>query len=262
MKPKQSLLIFSKYPNPGEAKTRLTGPLPSGLTFFSQTSLSNNDAARFSACFIKDMLFKTSLLSDCQTVIHYTPINTLASFQKLLPLFHDFEPQSYGDLGARMQNAFQHAFQQTHQHTIDTCIRSIVLIGSDIPSLPPAFIRSAFAHLEKYPITLGPCLDGGYYLIGLRALEPLLFQDICWGSDQVLEQTINAAHALNLAVKLLPTWYDIDQPADLARLIQDFRQKKANPINAPHTYALLRNSGLLKKTQAPRKLKAGELCTP
>lgn len=246
---KQSLLIFSKYPTPGEAKTRLAGPLPAGWTFFSQNKLSTQDAAIFSACFIKDMLFKSTFIPTCQPVLHYTPDNAFSAFKTLLPFHRDFCSQSSGDLGSRMQLAFQVAF--------DAGMKAVILIGSDIPTLPPAIITKAFHYLKEYPITLGPCHDGGYYLIGLQKPAPRLFKDIDWGSAQVINQTINSAKSLNLEIKLLPTWYDIDQPKDIIKVAMDFLEKKANIIYSPWTYKFMRASGLLhsRRDQKPHYYK-------
>ena len=71
---------------------------------------------------------------------------------------------------------------------------------------------------EADPIVLGPTEDGGYYWIGMRHPHPDVFQGIAWSTSLVLAQTPERAQALGLAVRLLPSWYDIDRPEDLARL--------------------------------------------
>jgi glycosyltransferase A (GT-A) superfamily protein (DUF2064 family) len=67
-------------------------------------------------------------------------------------------------------------------------------------------------------VVVGPCEDGGYYLIGLRAPAPALFRDMPWSTEAVTEETLARARALRLRLALLPTWFDVDRGEDLARL--------------------------------------------
>ena len=65
---------------------------------------------------------------------------------------------------------------------------------------------------------LGPAEDGGYVLIGMKALNPAVFKGVEWGTDRVLEQTITNIDALNLSYVLLEPLWDVDRPEDLDRL--------------------------------------------
>ena len=91
-------------------------------------------------------------------------------------------------------------------------------MGSDSPDLPPVHVKRAFRLLKHRDVVLGPALDGGYYLIGLRAPAPALFRDIRWGSAAVLEETVHAAAADGLSLALTPPWYDVDDGASLGLL--------------------------------------------
>jgi uncharacterized protein len=123
-------------------------------------------------------------------------------------------PQRGADLGERLRHTLEDLLGRGH--------RSVVVIGSDSPTLAPARIRSAFARLEEgAEVVLGPADDGGYYLIGARRLVPPLFSEIPWGTARVLERTIGALEAEGIAPALLPPWYDIDRPEDLARARDD-----------------------------------------
>jgi hypothetical protein len=82
--------------------------------------------------------------------------------------------------------------------------------------LDAPLLEQAFNALQQQDLVLGPAVDGGYYLIGLRQDVPQLFQDIAWSTSQVLAQTINRARPLGLAIALLPQLRDMDTPADLA----------------------------------------------
>jgi uncharacterized protein len=117
-------------------------------------------------------------------------------------------PGASPDLGARMARAFTQAFAQGADRAI--------IIGSDCPSLTIEHLNGAWNALDTTDIILGPALDGGYYLLGMRQFQPLFVAD--WGSDRVLTQTWNQALALGLSLQLLSPLRDIDRPEDLAFL--------------------------------------------
>jgi rSAM/selenodomain-associated transferase 1 len=120
-------------------------------------------------------------------------------------------PQADGDLGARMQAACACLFGQG--------ARRVVLIGSDLPTLPSSHVIDAFEALEAgADMTLGPADDGGYYLIGLGRPSPALFAGISWGSECVLEETRAAAAGQSLRVHEIVPWYDVDGLDDLRRV--------------------------------------------
>ena len=93
--------------------------------------------------------------------------------------------------------------------------RRVVLIGSDCPEITAPVLSSAFSLLTAHDLVLGPARDGGYYLIGLTAPYPELFQDMPWGTDAVLAQTQIRAARLGLRTALLEPLTDIDRPEDL-----------------------------------------------
>jgi rSAM/selenodomain-associated transferase 1 len=115
--------------------------------------------------------------------------------------------QSSGDIGVRMNSAFVEAREAGSQR--------IVLIGADCPGISSALLGTAFDSLEKSDLVLGPAKDGGYYLIGLSHPHPELFQNIDWGSETVLEQTLSRARTAGISATQLPMLEDIDRPEDL-----------------------------------------------
>jgi len=120
--------------------------------------------------------------------------------------------QVQGDLGQRMQSAFDHTF---HGDT-----ETALLIGSDIPDISAGLLEQAFHSLEDNKVVIGPSRDGGYYLIGFHAeqaqlLYPLLFSGITWSTEDVYTTTINRLHNSNISVFSLPTLRDIDRDEDL-----------------------------------------------
>jgi glycosyltransferase A (GT-A) superfamily protein (DUF2064 family) len=100
-----------------------------------------------------------------------------------------------------------------------------VVIGSDDPSLGRELIDHAFALLDSCEYVLGPAEDGGYYLIGCRALsfDPTVFLDIDWGMSTVLATTLQRIATIGRTVALLPRRYDIDTAADLDRAVAEGR---------------------------------------
>jgi hypothetical protein len=120
--------------------------------------------------------------------------------------------QGDGDLGCRMQRAFDDAFKSG--------AATVVIIGSDIPGLTAVDITKAFAALKQKKMVLGPAKDGGYYLIGLQKNAFLqavgdLFAGIKWGERDVLKKTLNISKRLGLSYSLLDELDDVDRPEDL-----------------------------------------------
>lgn len=121
-------------------------------------------------------------------------------------------PQEAGDLGQRMAAAFDRMWAAGASH--------VVLVGSDLPSLPASRVTDAFGVLSAgAEVVLGPAEDGGYYLIGLTRPEPRLFEGMAWGGPDVLRCTLEAAAAARLRAALVDGWYDVDVPGDLERVI-------------------------------------------
>lgn len=113
--------------------------------------------------------------------------------------------QRGSDLGTRMQSAFAEALEQHDQ---------AVIIGSDNAQLNTRILDRAFEDLEHKEAVIGPAPDGGYYLLGLRKVYPLLFESMPWSTDQVYPQTIERFHKLGLQWAALPECADIDYLSD------------------------------------------------
>jgi rSAM/selenodomain-associated transferase 1 len=95
-----------------------------------------------------------------------------------------------------------------------------LLVSSDVPGLPEGSLRAALAALEGgADVVLGPCPDGGYWLVGMREALAAPFVEIPWSTPAVLDTTLARCRAANLAIELLATWRDIDTPDDLAALV-------------------------------------------
>lgn len=123
--------------------------------------------------------------------------------------------QGEGDLGARMQRAFEKLLGEAGR---------ALLVGSDIPPMTPDYLRAADAALvEGHDAVLGPVEDGGYALIGLTRVDVGLFENIRWSASDVLAVTRSRIAGLGWRHLELPTLWDVDRPEDLRReRVQEF----------------------------------------
>ena len=210
---RQTVIIFAREPVAGRTKTRLCPPLD-GTT-----------AAALYGGFLRDALHLARQISGVRVAIAYTPESDGAFFARLAPDI-EAQPQRGADLGQRLDNALG--------EWLENGAAQVVVIGSDSPNLPAAYVQTAFACLDDgADVVLGPSDDGGYYLIGLRARQPRLLCEVPMSTPTVLIDTLSIAKELSLHVALLPIWYDVDTATELRRLVNDLRDAPADV--APHT---------------------------
>lgn len=208
-------MIVGKAPQPGRSKTRLVPPL------------TDTEAADLSAAFLLDTCATALSLGWARVSLVYPPAaNALGILEALLPPGIVPVRQDGDGLGQALASAFARHFEAAYQQ--------VVLIGSDTPDIRSAVLLAAAHVLEdQADVAIGPAIDGGYYLLGLREPWPALFEDITWSTNQVHSQTLLRAHALGLRVTQLPVWGDVDTPLDLARLQADLERAPATV--AAHT---------------------------
>jgi rSAM/selenodomain-associated transferase 1 len=212
-----ALLVVAKRPAPGHTKTRLVPPL------------SAEQAAALYECFLRDTLDLMRQIPDVQPVLVYSPAGAETYFADLAP---DFERllQRGPDLGARLDNALTSYLQRGCQR--------VVVMNSDGPTLPPACLTAAFEKLAGgADVVLGPCDDGGYYLIGVKRPVPRLLREVQMSTASVTSDTLKLAVEEGLQVELLPVWYDVDSAISLARLVDELTEAPAEV--ARHTRAFL-----------------------
>jgi rSAM/selenodomain-associated transferase 1 len=199
------ILFFIKSPERGQVKRRLAA------------SLGETVATELYSTFVIDAL---ATLDTCQArvVVCFYPPEGEKSIVAWLGRHHSYLPQRGADLGQRMKNAFFFAF--------DRGFEQVIIVGSDIPDLPRNIIEDAFESLHSRDAVFGPSFDGGYYLIGFRrdTFQPQAFDGIVWGTETVLQETIDCLRTTGLSLHTLPTWNDIDTLADLKDLFQRHRQ--------------------------------------
>jgi len=198
---RDSLIIFAKEPKKGRVKTRL------------QDYLSEIQCVNLYKAFLRDTLDLTDKIACEHKILAYDAYGKSPRYLKKIAVRYTFYKQKGECLGERMYNAFRFAK--------DTGASKMVIIGSDSPTLPASSINKAFGLLGRADVVLGPSLDGGYYLIGLKSPCSGLFKGIAWSSSTVFKDTIKNAQKLKKKVALLDKRYDIDDVRALFRLKND-----------------------------------------
>ena len=196
-----ALLVFSRYPRLGEVKTRLESALtPEGCLQLHRALLL--DTLDRTACLD---LTRYLFLSDCSQ-----GERNLFAQEHGLPKAIQIRHQEGQDLGERMWNAYE---------IVSRSADRVVFLGIDSPSLPLWHIQEALEKLSRFPVVVGPVEDGGYCLLALSEPRKELFESMSWGTDAVLEETLDKLTGDEYF--LLPCWYDVDTLADLRRLKKD-----------------------------------------
>lgn len=199
---KNVLILFAKYPEAGQVKTRLA------------KELGGEKAAHLYKRFLFD-LCEAHQKKDYDLIIAFSPKTKEEAFKNLLRAYvlNEFYAQEGDDLGERMYSAFK-AMCHSELRPRDDRYEKVVLIGSDLPDLGEDIVQQAFQTLNETDVVLGPTYDGGYYLIGMkRAFD--IFQGISWSSPAVLKEQLGRIDEKKLSYRLLAVRRDIDTMEDL-----------------------------------------------
>ncbi len=194
------LIVMAKAPVPGQVKTRL---IP---------ALNPEQAAQIAERLLRETAVLVHQVEGIRPVIAVSPPEGMERVKEVLSFPARLIPQPEGDLGIRLTRLFQETF--------DSGAQAVLVLGADHPNLPQEYLAQAVAELRKRGdrVVFGPTEDGGYYLVGMKRPHPELFAGITWSTSEVLRQTLGKAKTSGVSVKLLPSWYDLDRPEDLARL--------------------------------------------
>jgi uncharacterized protein len=228
-----ALALMTKAPRAGQVKTRLVPPL------------TNEEAAQLNRCFLQDT---GAAISVCcrsliapnpdRPILHgvavYTPVGSESDYTDILPADFSLLPQRGKNFGERLYFAAEDLFNRG--------FKSVCLIDSDSPTIPAENFTRAI-ELLSLPgdrIVLGPCDDGGYYLIGLKRLHREVFERIDWSTERVFEQTRQRATQIGIRVHELPRGFDVDDRATLDRLCDELLGESARDSVAPQTKEFLR----------------------
>jgi rSAM/selenodomain-associated transferase 1 len=208
--------IFARAPWPGKAKTRLI-PL-----------LGPRGAAELHAALIGDTLRKVDALAGRVTRYFFLAGRRLP---RLLSRAGYVVVRQRGvGLGARLENAFRKLFRH------HPCA---AVIGTDSPLLSPRLLREALRELRVCDAVLGPCPDGGYYLIGLRRVQKGLLRGVRWGGRWAFRDTLRNLLRARFSCAFLEPLEDVDTPKDLRRLQSVFLRSRAACRLAPTIWRLL-----------------------
>ncbi len=204
------LCVLAKLPRRGHVKTRLARSL-------------GDDAA---------LELATAFLDDTLRGLEELPQHLVLALDQAptAPLGFDAPiwMQGTGTLGARIERVLQRALR-THEWAI--------ALGSDSPGLPRDLVARAGELLDAgADSVLGPCLDGGFYLLGVRQLPTATLRDVRWSSEHACADTERALHRQGLRAVRIDSWFDVDEAADLEELR---RLLDAGSVLAPRTATLL-----------------------
>ena len=215
-----ALAVMTKAPKAGQVKTRLVPPL------------TPDEAAKLNKCFLRDTSATISNATrhiDARGIAVYTPAGAESAYVDILPADFSLLLQRGKTFGDRLYFAAEDLFRCGFE--------CVCLIDSDSPTVPVGNFSEAVKLLSSPGdrIVLGPCDDGGYYLIGLKILHREVFAQIDWSTERVLSQTIQRAREIGVEVKLLPPGYDVDDTASLLRLCNELLRDNVPNDMAPHT---------------------------
>lgn len=191
------LIIFTRYPEAGKAKTRLIPALGAEGAMLVHRQMVEHTLVQ-----VQKLQFAQPLCVEVRFTGGDRNLMRAWLGSNLV-----YTPQGEGDLGERLVRSLQAAFSAG--------VGRVVVIGTDCPDLDATLMQQAFKALQTHDLVLGSATDGGYYLIGLRQLVPELFQNIAWSTAAVLQQTLTIAQTLGLQFTLLPILSDVDRPEDL-----------------------------------------------
>ena len=227
-----AMAVMAKAPRTGDVKTRLVPPL------------RVDEAAELSACFLKDITANFLAVSERAPVagfVAYSPPGSESLFRDLVhPNIRLLPPRRIG-----LSYSLLHATEDL----LEAGYRGACLVNADSPTLPTSILIEAVEALcaPGDRVVLGPAVDGGYYLIGLKRPHRRLFEDIAWSTERVFRQTLDRAASIGLEVATLPAWYDVDDAASLRWLCGEVLEGRQPPgcvergYAAPETGAYLRS---------------------
>ena len=220
------VVIMARSPRGGRPpKTRLEPVIP-GVA----------DRRRVYEAFLHDTVAGARAVPDASLRIAYTPDGGAEGFDTIDIETAELLGQRGDDLGDRERSVFADLFTSGFTR--------VVMVGSDLPTLPVAHITAAVEQLDESSVVLGPAEDGGYYLIALSRSKaapsrvPDVFSGVRWSTPSTLDDTKAAAARAGLAVKLVPPWHDVDDPDGLDRLREELRDP-AGRERAPATAKVL-----------------------
>ena len=215
--------LFAKFWQPGRVKTRLAVMLGSQVACDVYIEL------------LKHLLSQLTKTADRRTIV-YSPPSRGEAFSQVAGPSWQLTQQSDGDLGQRMNSFFAKSFQESNGTSgqfssgpqNQGADQKVAVVGVDCPLLDQAIVERAFELLDNQPVVIGPCTDGGYYLLAMRKSvdsPEQIFQDIPWSTAEVLPRTLDVLDRNRIGFELLPPLSDIDNGDDLSQLLVKLKER-------------------------------------
>ncbi len=225
---KKALILMTRVPIPGQTKTRL------------MTILSKQECANIHFCFLKDIFEMYEYIKDeIDLYLTYTPKEEYHIIKDFIPSYIKTFEQKGDTLGDRMKYAINKVLEKGYD--------KVVLTGCDIPQIQRGDVNKAFDNLDNSDVVIGPTLDGGYYLVGMKKSIDIIFDtEISWGEMSVLEGTIEICNQNNITTSLSNKLMDIDTKEDLFDLYEDIQINKFKHI-PKHTYKFIEECNIYVK---------------
>jgi uncharacterized protein len=213
------LAIMTKAPRPGRVKTRLASAHPADRIVTLYRAL------------VEDTLDLARLM--CVPTVAVCPADDEADVAEWLGGGIKVLPQRGIGLADALSSTFDRLCNDNG--------RRVIAFNADSPHLSTVALDSAFSALATADLVVGPCDDGGYYLVGATRSYPGLFDAGAMGRESACAALLSAAEHRGLRVALSAEHYDIDLPTDLVRLARELARE---PWRASRTAALLVEWGL------------------
>jgi uncharacterized protein len=201
-----AIAVMAKASSPGRTKTRLVPPL------------TLEQAAELNTAFIADVADNLALAAGQADIDAYMAFGPPGS----APFFEDILASEVGLIETWRPN-FGDCLFHTARSLLDLGYGAGCVLNSDSPTLPTEWLAETARELARPGdrIVLGPSIDGGYYLLGLKQPHRRLFDDIAWSTEQVARQTLERAAELGLETVMLPPWCDVDDADALQTLARE-----------------------------------------
>jgi len=209
----RKILIFAKSPVQGSVKTRLK----------NETPLSEKEILILYTAFLQDTVTSSVQSKADKIVISYFPVTSRKKMMASLARSPFKNELSAGRLSLIPQHG------ETFEERVTMSVReiwgpadSILVLGSDTPTLRPDIINKAFSFLRnrKEGMVLGPSGEGGVYLIGLKTKVSLNFQRI-FDHGAEIENLVHLAKIKKLPILILEELTDVDIQTDLLTLVSN-----------------------------------------
>jgi rSAM/selenodomain-associated transferase 1 len=206
------ICIYSKPPIPGKTKSRLAD------------DIGEHAAAELAAAMLKDICDVSSQLDDANVQLWHPPDHHRSEFAQIVPQNFEMRCQEGDNLGERMNHTLSQLLENRKENRA-------IIVGSDCITCSNATFLSAFSILEKADVVIQPSHDGGYVLIGQSVWRPTVFNNIKWGTNNVMAESLLRIEQNKIRCTVMAPTFDIDTASDLL-VLREFIKEHRRPHTA------------------------------